>query len=176
MELLEFAKGIRIRGDEVHFAAPALDAYFRDIFPGVLRADLPRYVFAAVSHAALMCLRRELLEKGFALGVAGSDEVPLRAAMAGTHPDLRFMLWPGNISGEASGRVMRCLLFEQPMTGSGITGPGVISAAVPMPPPRDPHGTTCVGLLGPQVKIPDEPPWQGASYFDFGTFTLLVRP
>lgn len=178
MQLLDFVQGIGFRGPSPRFPAAAFDAYFASLFPAALRADPARLVFAAVAHAAMMCLNREGLERGLAIGVPGPDPLALQAASALLHPRLLFRIWPAPdgaldrapdgaldpaLDGAAQGRELRCLLLE----------------GAPPFDPRQPPLPWRQGRPGPLVALlaqdaPD-PGWGEASRFEHPGFALLVR-
>ncbi|WP_424139302.1 hypothetical protein [Roseomonas chloroacetimidivorans] len=168
MTLIDFVQGIRISGDSVTFYRPSLDAYLAEVFPAEIKQDPARFIFAATSHVALMTLSRTLVDRGAVVGVAGKDDLALRAALTGTRPDLVFSFWPNEQTSFKDNRVLRCLLLE----GS----PQRELLRLPQPPHDDPYGVTLVRALLPGTEVPSGEPWSQGMLFNFPHVSLLVQP
>lgn len=165
MKLQEFVAGMALEGGALRLPAPAFDAYFSRIFPEALRADPPRYAFAATAHAALMSLTRHLVLEGVVLHAPAPGSEALAAARRGTR-DTLLHLAPGEPAPE--GRLLRALLAEQAAPLADPAWP-----PLDRPPPTDPHGVVLVALLRGDEAVPAS--WSEAQRHDFPGFALLVR-
>lgn len=165
MTLQDFVAGMALEGGALRLPAPAFDAYFSGLFPAALRADPPRYAFAAAAHAALMSLTRHLVLEGVVLHAPAPGSEALEAARRGTRDTLRHLA-PGEPAPE--GRVLRALLAEQAAPLADPAWP-----PLDRPPPGDRHGVLLVALLRGDEAVPT--PWLEARRHDFSGFALLVR-